>query len=584
VAKEQLSKQKPAEEPSGDFCSLGQCEDILRRVYACFNKFTVDSSHNFDLIIETLAEITEATCVMYHRRAENILELVAGWNLPEGSPRLVEDKGQLCHKFIQSGSREPLIIEDPSKLAELCENAKLTDRVVNSYVVFPVLSGGEVTGVLCMFSEKRVSNDELVLTVGRILGSALGVEELRQSTEKFLKSKVEERIGYERLISEVTSEGLKRQPLSKLFQYTVNRLGEVLDLSRVYLFEYDRKEGMVRSINEWVRQDTEPSLVDELPADQFPWLSDRLLTGQEVLVESRENAPDEALRQLMEAEGTKSVLLLPFNVFGMAFGFIGFDECRFVREWSAGDVELLRAVCRVLTQAIEKERWEEEAVRMERMAAMGRLAGAVAHEINNPLQSILLHLDLLKDSVGKAPTEKSLLRIEEGVQRITDIVWRILQLNREKEEKEAVDINDVAKGVCTLIERQLEQAGGACEFKLKEDIPHAWGSRQLLHQALLNVVMNALESLATNGKIIFSSRSTDHEVEVEVQDNGVGIAKSDLPHIFEPFYSSKGGARPGLGLFICDAIMTSQGGRIELESEKGKGTTVHMYFPIASVA
>jgi signal transduction histidine kinase len=580
VAKEQLSKQAHSSEAVGDFCSLGQCENILRKVHACFNEFTTDASHNFDLIIEMLAEITQATCVMYHRKTEDLLEFVTGWHQPEGHPKFIEDKGQLCHEFIKSGSREPLIIEDPIKTAELCEQAKLADRTVNSYVAFPVLSGDQVSGVLCMFSEKRVGNDELIITVGRILGCALGVEELRRSTEKILRDKVEERIGYERLISEVTSEGLKRQPLSKLFQYTVNRLGEVLDLSRVYLFEYDRKDNMARNIHEWVRQDTEPSLVDELPIDQFPWIKERLLNGKEVLVDSRENAPDDALGQLMEAEGTKSILLLPFNVFGMSFGFIGFDECRFIRKWSSADVELLSAVCRVLRQAIEKERWEEEAVRMERLAAMGRLAGAVAHEINNPLQSILLHLDLLKESVGKAPTEKSISRIEEGVQRIRDIVWRIMQLHREKDEKEQIDVNDVAKGVCTLIERQLEQAGGVCEFRLQEGIPEVLGSRQLLHQAMLNVVMNAMESLATDGRIVFSTRSSAHEVKVEIQDNGVGIDKDDLPHIFEPFYSSKGGARPGLGLFICDAIMTSQGGRIELESEKGKGTTVHMYFPI----
>jgi len=475
-----------------------------------------------------------------------------------------------------------MVIGNLDDVPELKDNPDLRSRNIKSCILFPVICGGEAIGALCILSTGHIQGDSLALAACRLMGLALGVEELRRKTENALQSEVDKRISYERLVGEITRDSLKRQSFEDLVNNALTKLGTTLKVSRVYFFRYDRERGIAINAAEWVDEGLEPSRSEfkEMRLDSFPWLREILLSGKDALIEDLNQVADQYLKKMMELEGTKSMLCIPFNVFGMTYGFMGFDECKVNREWRPEDVDLLHSVCYVLAQTIEKERWEDEIIRVERMAAMGRLAGAVAHEINNPLQSIMLYVDLIKDSVAKTPAEKHVNRIEEGVKRITDIVWRVLQLHREKSSEEMIDITDLVKGSHVLIDKQMEQAGIDFDFESKDGIPQVLGNRQLLNQAFLNILLNAMESIEGSGSIRVSAHAEDKWVSIEVRDTGAGIDSDYLPHIFEPFFSSKGKARTGLGLFISHSIITNHGGKIEVQSQRGKGTTVVIRLPI----
>lgn len=400
--------------------------------------------------------------------------------------------------------------------------------------------------------------------------------------EEFLKSELDDRIRYESLLCDITREALKQRPLEQFIDEVMKLLGKALDVSRVYLFEYDRVRDMVSNCAEWIAEGVESFQEQEqnMPASDFPYWREQLLAGKAVQIESPDNAPDEMTAEMMRMQASKSILTLPFFVFGRAYGFIGFDECRENRNWKQEDVDLLRAVCRVVAQTVERERWADEMVRVERMAAMGRIAGVVAHEINNPLQGMMLHLDLLSTSLQESDaSQKNLRFIEEGIKRITEIVWRIINLHREKMEAERVDLNDIVQGVIVLLERQVEKSGCKLEADFADKLHAVRGVKQLYHQAVLNVVLNAMESVQAGGRITVSTRDDGDAIIVAVADNGVGIAEEDLPHIFEPFFASKDQARPGLGLYIAHAVVTAQRGHIYVESKKGEGTTVTLHFP-----
>lgn len=230
----------------------------------------------------------------------------------------------------------------------------------------------------------------------------------------------------------------------------------------------------------------------------------------------------------------------------------------------------------------------------DRLASLGRLVASVCHEINNPITSIVtfnkLILSYLRENKmpveGSAGFERYLdLSIREAL-RCGSIVNNLLTFARQKSvEAKDMDLIEVVKTIMMLTKHQLESS----QVEYEENLPKApfkiCGDSAQIQQCLMNLIFNAIESMPEGGKLTISGGLDDGEgmVWLTVADNGQGIKPEDLPHIFEPFYSTKvDGKGVGLGLSMTYGIIREHNGAIEVSSKPGKGTVFKIKLPKSS--
>lgn len=225
-----------------------------------------------------------------------------------------------------------------------------------------------------------------------------------------------------------------------------------------------------------------------------------------------------------------------------------------------------------------------------RLAAIGRLAGGVAHEINNPLAIINeksgLLLDILEvseDFPRKESFIKHMVSLQNAVIRARDITHRLLGFARRTEEKlEPVSVNHVIKEVLSFIEKEALYRNVKIELEFDDDLPVILSDIGQLQQVFLNIINNALDAVPEFGQITIHGRRGVGTILIDISDNGAGMSPDVARQIFEPFFTTKTGKEKhgtGLGLFITYGIVKKLGGEISVESELGKGTMFRLSFP-----
>jgi two-component system NtrC family sensor kinase len=230
----------------------------------------------------------------------------------------------------------------------------------------------------------------------------------------------------------------------------------------------------------------------------------------------------------------------------------------------------------------------------DRLSSLGRLVASVCHEINNPITSIVtfnkLILSYLKENKmppeGTSGFERYLdLSIREAL-RCGSIVNNLLTFARQKSvEAKDMDLIEIVNTIMMLTKHQLESSQVEYEVRLPKAPFNVCGDSAQIQQCLMNLIFNAIESMPEGGKLTLSGGVDDEEdmVWLSVADNGHGIKSEDLPHIFEPFYSTKAdGKGVGLGLSMTYGIIRKHNGAIEVDSKPGKGTVFKIKLPKCS--
>ena len=223
----------------------------------------------------------------------------------------------------------------------------------------------------------------------------------------------------------------------------------------------------------------------------------------------------------------------------------------------------------------------------ERLALAGRVMAEVAHEVGTPLHSVAGHLELLhKDLTARGLTDESARRlviIQSQLRRVTDIITRLLDVTRRAPgEPGPVDLDRLARDTVELVRPGLVSAGVALGLSAEPGSSCVRGRPDQLQQVILNLLTNAIDATKGGGRIDVRTRAHPEagEVEIAVTDTGHGIAPTDRPQIFEPFFSTKDAGRgTGLGLFITAEIVREHKGRIEVDSEPGRGSTFRVSLP-----
>jgi signal transduction histidine kinase len=333
----------------------------------------------------------------------------------------------------------------------------------------------------------------------------------------------------------------------------------------------------------WAVKHRQPLIVDDSRLDErvhpvvraagilsvlaMPLISRERPLGALNLFSRQTHAFDEAALQLSQVFADQAAVFL--------------DNARLMgelRQWAA---ELEQRVAKRTRQLEEKQ---AQIIQAEKTAAIGRLAASVAHEVNNPLQAIALHLQLLSEENLSAGGRQLLQVVEAEFGRIATIVGRLLDFQQpQADQKRPQQIGQILAAVFALTERQLARAAVELQADIAADLPPVAAVGDQLKQVFLNLILNGMEAMPDGGMLAVTAFRQGDAVCIQFRDHGEGVPPALLERLFEPFVTTKPGGT-GLGLAVTREIILNHGGDLRVVNEPAGGANFTVTLPIDEAA
>ena len=254
---------------------------------------------------------------------------------------------------------------------------------------------------------------------------------------------------------------------------------------------------------------------------------------------------------------------------------------------ATGQVTAVVSILHDLTEIreLERRRVEQQLFESEKLAAVGRLAASIAHEVNNPLEAIKNALYLMESGAVGDKNSRFLEIARKETERVSHIIRQMLGFARRSGEVDWVDVNQLIEETLVLLEKKMKQLRIRVDRNFDESLPKIRARADQLRQVFLNLIINAQQAINGGGAITISTSRYEQALQpsilVQLSDSGVGINEDDLTRIFDPFFST-GKKGTGLGLWVTQDIVRQHGGRIEVSSEVGRGTVFTIVLQVES--
>ncbi|MEP9410655.1 MAG: PAS domain S-box protein [Candidatus Brocadia sp.] len=249
-----------------------------------------------------------------------------------------------------------------------------------------------------------------------------------------------------------------------------------------------------------------------------------------------------------------------------------------------GRRKTIQWICRDIT---ERKRMELQLIQAERLAAVGELAAGVAHEVNNPLGGLQNFVKMMKKEPGNISQNLEFLDLmSEGLKRIEVIVKQLMAFSRPySTHMSHHSLNEIVENSLRFVDHRIKELGIQMEKVLSPDLPEIYGDADNISQVIINIIVNALDSMQNGGNLTIKTGYCDFQpssIQVAISDTGTGIPEEILNKIFNPFFTTKE-MGSGLGLAISKRIVDDHNGNIVVKSRPGEGTTFYVCLPVRKV-
>ncbi len=504
--------------------------------------------------------------ILGYRSKQNLLSL-------ESALDLFENEEDLYH-FQKTLFKEGFVLEFETRLKG--KGGKAFDALITSNVILDI--------------------------VKQITGYVLIIRDITKS--KRTQRKIKEQNSRLSILNAIATTVNSTLDLKEMLNKTTDKMHEILeaDSFRLYLLDEKREnldlvgyKGLSANFIE------KPFMRRRKVGDGL--LGITALTGETKVVNNFLRSGDPYVKSFVE-EQLHSTIYLPLLSRGETMGVIAVSNhpsSDFTDEY----IDFLNSICNQIGVALSNadlyknmktayqdlKEAQEQVIRAEKLASLGKLSASIAHEINNPLAAVLTYARLMTKliTLGRFTPDrfddvkKYLKTIQDETSRCGEIVKNLLAFSRQSKMKfEIRSIEKIIDKTLLLVSHDLQMKGIIVEKNISQGTPDIVCDFKQIQQALLNLFINASDAMPEGGVLTVTTAdsSQDGFLEISISDSGHGMSEEDLKDIFEPFFSTKEeGKGVGLGLSVTYGIITEHRGKIEVESKVGNGTTFKVYLP-----
>ncbi len=455
---------------------------------------------------------------------------------------------------------------------------------------------------------KRGSFDALVTSnvildlIGRIIGDVIIIRDITK--RKKAQQQVEMRNTRLAILNAISMTISNSLDLNEVLNSTIDKIRELLESDSVRIYLLDGKRNV---LNLAAHKGLSSEFISKSHIRHREvgtgFLGQAVLACETMVVDNIE-ASEDPYADLLVKEGLHSTAYIPLVSKGQPLGVMVVSSYSGFK-FSANYVDFLTAIGNQIGVAVDNanlyenlkrayqklKEAQEQVIRTEKLASLGKLAATVAHEINNPLAAVLTYTRLMMKLMSRGRFTQERLEdiaryltiMESETARCGEIVKNLLAFSRQpKITVEASSIEELIEKTLVLISHDLEMKNIQLVKEIEPDLPKIKCSSRHIQQALLNLLSNASEAMPEGGTLTVTAKhsKSDGFVETVISDTGCGISEEDLKNIFEPFFTTKEEGRGvGLGLSVVHGIITRHNGSIEIESKPDEGSTFKVRLP-----